>query len=364
MSIKSAPLLQKSEVLLNAGSINSAPLLRKSEIQSIATNTHHQLKGLVLVSLGSIMFCVTDTLGKELIQKKLPFLQVILIRYLVMWVLSGLFIVIKRCRGENMPFFGPKKQRLGLIMRAVVLFFCVVTSYWSFIYLPVATTSSIARTFPLITAVLSHWGCCGKVERLSKVGWLLSLISFTGASLMISFVKVDNGFIGMLLAEASALFWALEVITIRNSGDGVHWVQIEFIAAFVFSFCLVPLGLFIQYVTLKYIMMDTINNIFDVYITPVRWGETVILGVLVFVSFGCYTQGFQLEEGPTGALMMYLQIPVTYILQYIFFQQGASLIEITGSFLIMLGAMGTVVEKTYMTKMESSKLNQKQKWEA
>lgn len=343
---------------MSLGSINGANLLLKSEYAafreeserlSILTNTHHPMKGLSLIIIGTLVFAGANTFAKKMTQD-IPTMQLSLIRWLVMMVWTGLFIVLKGCCGEDLAFFGPKKERLSLIMRSVVFFFSVIIYYWALIYVPIGFATSISRTFPLITAVLSSFGCCGKVERLSKVGWFFSLIGFSGAFLMVSFVKVDNGSIGILLSVLTAFLWALEVILIRNTGSGVHWLQIEFMTAFLCSLFLAPLSLFIQYATLRYIMNNSVDNIFDFYIKPFTLGQCVLLGTCYVIGYGFYTRGFQLEEAPKGTIMIYLQIPVVYILQYIMFHQGASVVEITGACLMVFGTAGTVVEKMSNTR--------------
>lgn len=86
-------------------------------------------------------------------------------------------------------------------------------------------------------------------------------------------------------------------------------------------------------------------KIVNVNIPLVLWGECILIGAVAFIGLGCYTRGFQLEEAPRGAIIMYLAIPYAYFLQWLVFGQGVSWTELGGVLLVVLGTVGSAVEK-------------------
>jgi len=76
----------------------------------------------------------------------------------------------------------------------------------------------------------------------------------------------------------------------------------------------------------------------------------MLIGGFAFIGLGCYTRGFQLEEAPRGTIIMYLEIPFVYLLQWLVFGQSVSLTEISGVALVLVGTIGTAVEKIFIDK--------------
>ena len=146
------------------------PLLRKSEDRSIIGKSPSRLTGIGLIFVGSILFCIVTVIMKGMMVDNIPFLQITCIRYFVVMLLTGVFITHKRCYGEYMLFFGRKEDRFILFMRGFLFFTAMNFYYWALLYIPLGLATTLCYTFPLITAIFSHFGLCITAEKLSKFG--------------------------------------------------------------------------------------------------------------------------------------------------------------------------------------------------
>jgi len=82
----------------------------------------------------------------------------------------------------------------------------------------------------------------------------------------------------------------------------------------------------------------------------------MLIGLIAFIGLGCSTRGFQLEEGPRGAIIMYLEVPYVYLLQWMVFGWGVSWKELSGVMLVLVGTIGTAVEKVLIDKRKRLKI--------
>lgn len=79
------------------------------------------------------------------------------------------------------------------------------------------------------------------------------------------------------------------------------------------------------------------------------------MGAMAFIGLGCYTRGFQLEEAPRGAIIMYLAIPFSYFLQWVVFGRSVSWTELGGVLLVVFGTVGSALEKVFIEKRNDRK---------
>lgn len=336
------------------------PLLStKSESSLIdfsCTREKSSLRGLALICLATFIFSGINIFVKELEQDDIPFLQVSLVRYIVVIFLAGPIIVHKKCNGSNMSFFGPKKDRSALIARAIVYYGATNLYYWALMYISLGLCTIISFTFPLLTATISHFGCCSEPEKLSKFGWMCTLIGFLGIFLVVSSEMADSVIYGILLTFASACCWAVQLVLIRRTRAEAHWLQIEFLTACIHSLVLTPSVMFVQYLVDSYMKYNS-SKIINVYIKPLQWGDCLLIGAIAFIGLGFFTRGFQLEEAPRGAIIMYLEIPFIYFAQWIMFGRGVSLAELSGICLVLSGNVGAATEKILIDRGRNLKIH-------
>ena len=138
---------------------------------------------------------------------------------------------------------------------------------------------------------------------------------------------------------------------IRNTRTSVHWLQVELFTAVTHSLVLTPLAFAGQYAVLILTgrAHDARTVIFDGGVDASTWAVCVGVGVVAFVGLGCSTKGFQLEEAPRGAIVMYLEIPFMYAAQAWVFGVRPSATEIIGVSLVLLACLVSATEPAAAT---------------
>jgi len=312
------------------------------------------LLGLAFIFMGVVGLTACAVVIKDLEDEGVPFLQVTFVRYWVVVFLGGFLIFLKRCRGEKMAFFANKEERPVLIIRAVLYYGALNFYYWALLYLPIGLLTVIGYSFPLVIAVISHWGLISDPEKLSKFGWLCTISGFVGIGLSVSGEDLSGASVeGILLSVLSTLCWAAQIMIIRRTRSTAHWLQIEFITGFVNSVVMTPGILFTQYIYVT-VMHNSVNvELSLVEMTSYQWARCIVIGCVGFLGLSCYTIGFQLEEAPRGAIVMYLGLPLMYVAQWIVFGQGISVMELCGVLVLICGIMGASIEKIILTKQKN-----------
>jgi len=328
--------------------IKSHTLTPLSVSSSISHPVKNSFLGLGLILIGVITLFTIALFVVILGKSGVPFLQLTFIRNFVVLTVTGAIIAYRRKRGENMTFFGPKKERTALVVRAVLFYGNLNFFYWALLYIPIGMATMIDYTFPLFTAILMHWGCCSKPEKLSKFAWLCTVIGFTGTFFVLSSDESYNA-AGVILALLCSFCMTFETMIIRRTRAEAHWLQIEFLSSFLHTLILTPSVWLIQWIVYN-IMHVSDYKIVNVNLSAFLWGECILIGAIAFIGLACFTRGFQLEEAPRGAIIMYLAIPFSYFLQWLAFGSGVSCSEFCGILLILFGTVASAVEKILIEK--------------
>jgi len=229
MSHEDAPLLSAKRPTLTPISVSS----------STAHPVNNSFLGLGLILIGVITFGTINLFVIILEQNGVPFLQVTFVRYFVVLVSTGAIIAYRRMRGENMSFFGPKKDRTDLVLRAILYYGNLNFFYWALMYIPFGMATVLDYTFPLFTAIVMHLGCCSEPEKLSKFAWLCTVIGFLGISVVLSSHGSNNA-AGIILALLCSFCMTFQTVIIRRTRAGAHWLQIEFLTSFLHTLVLTP----------------------------------------------------------------------------------------------------------------------------
>jgi len=82
--------------------------------------------------------------------------------------------------------------------------------------------------------------------------------------------------------------------------------------------------------------------------------ECILIGAVGFSGLACFTIGFQLEHAPRGCIVMYVEIPIMYVAQWIAFGEGITLTELIGVLIMICGIVGSAVEKIMIIRKVSS----------
>jgi drug/metabolite transporter (DMT)-like permease len=262
-------------------------------------------------------------------------------------------------------------------------------------YIPLGLCTVLGYTFPIVTSVVSHFGWCSsssssssdgtpqQPEKLSAFGWACCFAGLAGIVLVVRPWREgglgSDAVIGILLTTGSALCWAVQVIVIRNTRAEAHWLQVEMVTAVVHNFVMTPIAWAVQYVVLELTAPEggtggargagrgggngssntsssssssgpqsgaTVrSSIVNLDITTDAWLLCVGVGLLAFVGLGASTRGFQLEEAPRGAIIMYMEIPGVYAAQWACFGVAPAALEVCGVLVVLAACVSMTVEK-------------------
>jgi len=329
------------------------PVISSTVSPKIESVEKGSLLGLFFIFMGAVGLTICAVVVKVLEDEGVPFIQIIFVRYWVVAAFSGSLIILKRYRGEKMEFFAHKDERPVLIIRAVLYYGALNFYYWALLYIPIGLLTVIGYSFPLLIAVICHWGLISEPEKLSIFGWFCNISGFVGLGISVSGEDLSGSSLqGIFLAVMSTICWAIQIIIIRRTRSSAHWLQIEFITGFVNSVVMTPGILLTQYVYVTVMKNRVDVELSLTQITPSQWARCIIIGCVGFLGLSCYTIGFQLEEAPRGAIVMYLELPLMYIAQWIVFGQGVSLMELCGLIVLICGIMGASIEKIIMSKQK------------
>jgi len=327
----------------------------KSKNVSSQSPEKSSLAGMAYIFSGIVIFSASSLIIKALEDDGVPFLQVTLIRYVVVFLITGALIIYRRRGGRSFPFLGVKGERTVLVIRAALYFGALNFYYCALLYIPIGLVTVIGYSFPLLVAMISHWGLISDPEKLSWFGWLCSVSAFLGIALALSAEDESGSSVeGILMAVGSTLCWAIQVIIIRRTRTSTHWLQLEFVTGMVNAVFLSPGLLVIQWIVNITNHDSPDRELTLVELSTRQWVECIVVGAIAFSALACFTIGFQLEQAPRGCIVMYMEIPIMYVAQWIVFGQGISLIELIGVLIMICGIMGSAVEKILIMRKEAS----------
>lgn len=189
-----------------------------------------------------------------------------------------------------------------------------------------SNVSLITATAPILTAILAH--LFSKGDRLNKNIFYGSAVAIVG----VGFVVFNGNFVfkinplGDLLAFAGALMWAFYGLFLKClSGK----YESTFITRKVF---------FYGVITLIPIMSNTVHFTFNMFLSPVVWGNLLFLGVVA--SFACFLI-WNIASKKLGVVCVanyiYVSPAVTLISASIVLHEHITWIAIVGTIFILLG---------------------------
>jgi len=295
----------------------------------------------------------------------LPVIQVLWLRYFVQYLLA--FVLLNLAyfdiyKDENLDkgetyldlMWGPKlstdgrKIRWVVILRALTDFLSICCFYFAIALIPVGDAASVFFLYNMLVFIAAYF-CFG--DPLGVVGIFNCLLSFVGVILTTqpAFIFGANSnevaaavytfhgaqLVGILFAFFGAVFLTISLIAIRYSSE-VHWLQMVQAAGFTnaaFSgpVCMIVITLF------AWGTSGDFTHTFKLF-DGEEYLFCFILGVLGFLALMCMVQGYQGVESGTGALIAYLELPLTYIFQWIFLKDVPNWITWLGVVCIIIAA--------------------------
>jgi drug/metabolite transporter (DMT)-like permease len=262
----------------------------------IAPRQERTLLGIGLVISAFCFFALIDTCAKLMVLAGIPSLQVAFIRYGSQLVIVSAILL---------PVAGPtllRTRRPALeIARGLSLMSATVLNFFALAYLPLAVTSSIQFTLPLMICALS-------MPLLGEpVGWRRWLAIAVGFSGMLIIVQPGTeafhpAAILVLGAALSTAFY--QIITRKLAGvDSVSTQQ--FYAALVGSVCLAPFALMV----------------WTWPADPLTWFAFFAIGVVALIGHQIFTIAHRFAPASVLAPFSYSHIFPMSLLSWLVFGQ-------------------------------------------
>jgi len=207
--------------------------------------------------------------------------------------------------------------------------------YWQCLtYLPVGDATSLAYTAPIVASILGFtW--LGEPFHLSFLVFMalniVGMLFVCQPSVLFS-TGVPLDLYGVALALTAAMLSGLLGPFVRKSREA-HWSTVELYAHVGSSVVFTPIFLISQKIsTGEGIVPDG----------PVPWPNMIAISILGFTGLGCLTIGYQLAHASVASLIMYAEIPISYLFQAFVFGQAVDLMSILGCGLILTSGVGSV----------------------
>eukprot|EP00494_Astrolonche_serrata_P023196 UN23454 len=237
--------------------------------------------------------------------------------------------------------------RWVVVLRALTDFLSICCFYFAISLIPVGDAASVFFQYNMMVFIAAYL-CFGDV--FGFLGVFNCIISICGVILTTQpeFIFGSNAddevlttfagsqILGIVFALLGALFLTISIIGIRYSNE-VHWIQMEQVAGLVSCVVTGPVLLLGQWIYYTQIMKQESPTIF-VEFHGVEYLFCICLGLLGFLALCFMVQGYQNVESGTGALIAYLELPLTYILQAVLLKERPNWITWVGVVLIIVAA--------------------------
>lgn len=269
-------------------------------------------RGVLYMAASALGFSMMSMLVK-VASERLPTGEIVLARAVVTLALSYLMIA----RAGLPPPAPWGTQRAGLLLRGVLGFGGLATYYAALARLPLADTTTLQNTIPLITALLGWWvlgeriGASTGIALACGVGGVLLIVHPSGAG-------IDPA--GVAIALASAVCSSIAYVTVRQLARTEHPLVI------VFYFPLVATPLAIPWAAAEWVTPSGLEVLL-----------LVAIGIATQIGQVFLTMGLAVERVGRATSVNYLQIVFAMGWQLAVFGDAPELSTIAGAALIIAG---------------------------
>uniref|UniRef100_A0A7S3YQ08 EamA domain-containing protein n=1 Tax=Lotharella globosa TaxID=91324 RepID=A0A7S3YQ08_9EUKA len=193
-----------------------------------------------------------------------------------------------------------------------------------------------AFSFPIWTAILAY---VFLGERLARIQILGALVM---ACALVLFIKPGSMFkehhsespksvhVGFVLAISSALSFSAQSVIVKHTGSTNHWLTVEFVTGFVCCVGVVPVYVIVAALDPKQSPgVGVPNPKSDVALL-------FLLGTMAFGALGLVTSGMQKAPAFAAAVVMCLELPITFVIQLAAFDSKPTPLDWVGMVMVCL----------------------------
>jgi len=327
------------------GEIESA-----NEIDENNGRPPRQMWGIVLVLLSVCSYTCYTLIAKNLIAyRHVPYIQVVITRSMLTWIIDLLLIQWYHKQGETFSYFGELNQRKWLIIRALGCFGTNFLWMWSLLWLTPGDSDTIWQVSAFWVLISAHFFLG---EKMDLMAWFCVCFGLIGVVLIAQpsfifhshneYTSELNKWIGIILVISSTLAYTVQTLILRAKSVSIHWLQFEFITATLATWVLIPtVGL--CYFLAHYLMWNdasrAILSIYNPWITYTDWLQVISLGVVGCFATATLTRATQLAQARWVSIIMYSEVPLAYIGQVIIYHLYADTLTWIGAAIVLTAVL-------------------------
>jgi drug/metabolite transporter (DMT)-like permease len=266
--------------------------------------------------VGAAFFFSVMSLFVKLAGQRLPSMQIVLARYVVMLVLSQAMVwqASVSVRGTD---------RRSLIGRSVTGFVALSFFYYAVVELPLGDVTTIHYTSPVVTALIAAYFL---KERSGRLVWAGAALSLGGVLLVAqpSFLVGGDGLprLAVMAALGGAVLSASAYTFVRKLRETDHHLVV------IYWFC--ALGVLFS---LPFALPVAL------WPTPAEWGLLLGVGVTTQIAQVYLTKGLHLEAAGRATSVGYLQIVFAFVWGMLFFGDLPNVWNLVGAAVIVAGVL-------------------------
>ncbi len=273
--------------------------------------------------IGAALFFSLMSLFVKLAGQRLPSMQIVLARYVVMLVITQLMVWQARISVRGV-------DRRSLVGRSVFGFVALSCFYYAVVELPLGDVTTIHYTSPVFTGIIAAYFL---KERSSRWVWAGAVMSLTGVALVAqpSFLFGGSSLPPLAVAAAltGAVLSAAAYTFVRKLGQTDHHLVV------IYWFC--ALGVLFS---LPFALPAALLP------TGPEWMLLIGVGVTTQIAQIFLTRGLQTERAGKATSVGYLQIVFAFTWGMIFFGDIPTVWTLVGALVIVAGVILVARQRT------------------
>lgn len=283
--------------------------------------------------LTSVMFVACKLLeADENFKEPISPIQILFVRMLITYLLCLVYMYLTK-KVEDAPF-GPRSQRVFLVLRGVFGFIGVFGIYYSLQYLTVADTVSISFLTPMCTALVA-WIILS--EKFSLLEGICALVSLAGVLLIAkpSFLFGNSALEGSQDANSGKRMVAIVMAMAGVAGASVVYVLLRKIGKLAHPLISVSYFALVTCIATFSATVFVPSLQFQIPHTPRQWLLFILIGISGFFMQFCMAAGLQREKAGKSSLMVYLDMVFALIWDFVIWGKLPGITSILGMILIV-----------------------------
>lgn len=284
--------------------------------------------GIIYILVAMVIFSVQDVIVKQL-GSAFPANQILFLRSLFgLPLLMGLMY-----RKTGRWWFSG--EQLGLqVLRAAMAYVSYLAYYLSLSALPLAETTAIFFSSPLIVLLLSVFFLG---QRIGRSRLFTILVGFAGVFVIIrpGFAVVDPAVVLPILSACSYAVLVLTTRYIKSSSYDMagYTILLYLVVALVSMPILSRFSGLSQHPSVEFLTRPW------VWPTPAQFGLFVLIAITFLAGFVLITEAYQMADATAVSPFEYFMIPISMVWGMLFFGEWPDLLSYSGIGMIVLSGL-------------------------